>query len=50
MSVTRFFDDEFSNIDLNDSRLNNRAISIGNSFIQYPGSCIQEGHRQVKMA
>lgn len=42
MSVTRFFDDEFSNIDLNDSRLNNRAISIGNSLIQYPGSCIQE--------
>ena len=42
MSVTSFFDDEFSNIDLNDYRLNNRAISIGNSFIQYPGSCIQE--------
>ena len=42
MSITKFFDDEFSNIDLNDSRLNNRAISIGNSFIQYPGSCIQE--------
>jgi len=42
MSFTRFFDDEFSNINLNDSRLNSRAISIGNSFIQYPGSCIQE--------
>jgi hypothetical protein len=42
MSVTRFFDDEFSNINLNDSRLNSRAVTIGNSFIQYPGSCIQE--------
>jgi hypothetical protein len=34
MSVTSFFDDEFSNIDLNDTRLNSRAINIGNSLIQ----------------
>ena len=42
MSVTSFFDDEFSNINLNDTRLNSRAINIGNSLVQYPGSCIQK--------
>ena len=42
MSVTSFFDNEFSSINLNDTRLNSRAINIGNSFIQYPGSCIQQ--------
>ena len=42
MSVTSFFDDEFSNINLNDTCLNSRAINIGNSLVQYPGSCIQK--------
>lgn len=42
MSYSEFFNNEFSNLDLKDARLTRRAISIGNSLIKSPGSCIQE--------
>ena len=42
MSYSNFFDQEFSNVDLKDKRLTKRAISIVNSLICLPWSCIQE--------
>lgn len=42
MLYTEFFNNEFSNLDLKDIRLTKRAISIGNSLLRSPGSCIQE--------
>ena len=42
MSYSNFFDQEFSNVDLKDKRLTKRAISIVNSLIRSPWSCIQE--------
>ena len=42
MSYSNFFDQEFTNLDLRDKRLGERATTIGNSLIRSPGSCIQE--------
>lgn len=37
-----FFEQEFSTLSINDSRLTRRAIKIGKALIKSPGSCIQE--------
>lgn len=42
MSYSEFFTREFSSLDLKDVRLTRRAISIGNTLLRSPGSCIQE--------
>lgn len=41
LPIRKFFDQEFANIKLNDSRLSKRAITIGNNLIENPDSCIQ---------
>ena len=40
--MLQYFNNEFKDLDLNDKRLNNRAITIGNTLLHSPGSCIQE--------
>ena len=50
MPCTEFFTQEFSNLDLKDSRLVRRAVSIGNTLLSSPGSCIQEVFTSKKEA
>lgn len=42
MSYSKFFTREFASLDLKDVRLTRRAMTIGNTLIRSPGSCIQE--------
>jgi hypothetical protein len=41
-NMEEYFASELSTIDLNDKRLNKRAVLIGNTLIKSPGSCVQE--------